>query len=51
MREAAHLAGKMLDEVSRLGQQCLQLGHDGEDAASCAMHLTRRVTGDCQVGS
>lgn len=51
MREAAHLAGKMLDEVGRLGQQCLQPGHDGEDAASCAMHLTRRVTGDCQVGS
>lgn len=48
MREAAHLAGKMLDEVGRLGQQCLQPGHDGEDVAPRTMHLIRRVAGDCQ---
>jgi hypothetical protein len=51
MRDTAHLAGKMLDDVGRLDQQFLQLGHDGEDVASRAMHCTRSVVGNCQARS
>ena len=51
MRGAAHLASKMLDELGRLGQQSLKPGYEGEDVTSRAMHLTRRVAGDCQVES
>lgn len=41
----------MLDELGRLGQQSLKAAQDGEDITSRAMNLTRRVAGDCQVGS